>query len=96
MVEKIERVAGIKAVTNNVTDAFSRRQGYNDENGKSFAEYLKKAMKKTGGTGGNSSIPEAYRLELSTPIRATQSLFYSDASDIGSIMAKIPSFGVSV
>lgn len=87
MVERIERVAGIKGVNHDVGQPFGRKQGYDDtKREKSFASILKNVMK---GSSGERGMPAAYSLDIAT--RATHSLFYENAADLRTLTAKINS-----
>ena len=85
MVERIEPVSRVKGVDNDVGKPFSRKDGYNDTGqGKSFAEILKNTIKSKEIERG---IPAAYSLDIS--VRATQSLFYENMTDIGALANRL-------
>jgi hypothetical protein len=81
MVERIEKIAGIKGIGSG--HAFERKEGYEDQAGRhAFAQVLKKAMS----TSSVSRPTPAASLELSG--RPTQSLFYGDGMDFSRLVDK--------
>jgi len=82
MVEKIAPIARIKAVDHDVGRSFDSGHGRGD--GKSsFAAELSRVMnKKTEKT--TSTIPEAYKLELSS--YDSEALFYFGATDLRTLL----------
>ena len=82
MVEKIARIARIKSVDYDVGKSFDSGHG-RGEDGKSFAAELSRVMnKKTEKT--TSTIPEAYKLELSN--YDSEALFYFGATDLRTLL----------
>ena len=85
MVERIEKIARIKGVEYDVSRPFDRKEGYQDNKKKKFAQELNQAMQKS--QKQESTMPIPYRLELNT--RATQSLFYQGGLDLRHLGAGI-------
>ncbi len=82
MVERIEKVARIKGVDYDVEHRFDRKEDYQDNRKKKFAQTLNQAMSRNQAQEKNS-MPIPYRLELNT--RATQSLFYQDGLNLSQL-----------
>ncbi|WP_338625209.1 hypothetical protein [Selenomonas sp. TAMA-11512] len=81
MIERIEKITRAKAISRDIHRPF--KQGEERGNGERFQEYLNAAQGSVAPKKQGSeplSVPgEAYRLDVG---RATQSLFYEDASVI--------------
>jgi len=75
LLDKIERVARVKGVDNDVTKRFDRKRGYKDESGskKRFSQSLQTAIDKDA-VDVQISTNAAVSLDLSRT--ATHSLFY--------------------
>ena len=80
MVERIERISRVKAVEYDVNRPYDRGEGGNGGTSKRFAQVLRDTMSHRGSSSPGSTVPEAYRLELS--VRPTQSLFYQDSPNL--------------
>jgi len=82
MIERIQRVARVKKVENDVGRRFDeqKRNGGN----KSFLEELNAAMGKKN-SPKTAKIPDAYALDLTST--GTQSLFYYSGMDLESLLA---------
>ena len=82
MVERIQKIARVKKVENDVGRRFDERR---QNGGKSFLEELNTAMgKKT--VAKETKIPDAYALELTST--GTQSLFYYAGMDLEALLAR--------
>ena len=84
MIDRIERIAGIKGIAKGIDRFFKRREGYDDtrRDRKQFSRMLSHEMKdrNSGEEPADSELTEAYRLDLS--VRPTQSLFYEEKPDL--------------
>ena len=86
-VEKIERVARVKGVTNDNRHRFNNGRRRGDE-GNSFADELRRAMNmnnKKATPAKKTEIPEAYNLELTNC--GTHSLFYMSNLSLDRLLA---------
>lgn len=80
MIEKVQKIARIKKIDNDVGRRFDERR---QNNNKSFFEELNRAMDKKTAVKP-SKIPDAYSLELTSP--GTQSLFYYGGLDLEALL----------
>ena len=90
MLERVERVMGIKRVKFNNDELFERRKGF-EERG-AFASIFEDEMQKKRKKSDDDVQPksDAYTLEVG---RATQSLFYQGQVDLSGIKEKLPNAG---
>ena len=82
MVERIQKIARVKKVENDVGRRFDERR---QNGGKSFLEELNTAMGKKN-VAKETKIPDAYALELTST--GTQSLFYYAGMDLEALLAR--------
>ena len=84
MLERIERVTGVKGTKLDIGRSFKRKQGYEDEKGKKqdFSQVLKQEMRKEvrPQNDGGPGVPKAYALTLDS--KPTHSLYYNMQVDI--------------
>ena len=88
MVERSERVARVKAVEYDVNRPYERNDS--DHGGgasRKFAQVLRETMNHRGSGTPRSTVPEAYRLEISA--RPTQSLFYQSSPNLHLLEGRI-------
>ena len=86
-IEKVERVARVKGVTNDNRHRFNSGRRRGDE-GNSFADELRRAMNKKATpvkTTKKIDVPEAYDLELTNC--GTHSLFYMSNLSLDRLLA---------
>ena len=83
-VEKIERVARIKGISNDNKHRFNSGRGRRDE-ANSFAEELRRVMNKKAEPVKKTEVPEAYNLELTSC--GTHSLFYASGLPLDALLA---------
>ncbi len=82
MIERIQKVARVKKVENDVGRRFDERR---QNGGKSFLEELNAAMGKKNAPKA-TKIPDAYALDLTST--GTQSLFYYAGMDLEALLAR--------
>lgn len=82
-VEKIERIARIKGVSQDNKHRFNSGRNRRDE-GNSFAEELRRVMNKKTEPVKKTEIPEAYNLELTSC--GTHSLFYASGLSLDRLL----------
>ena len=85
-VEKVERVARVKGVTNDNRQRFNSGRGRRDETG-TFADELRRAMNlpKKVAPVKKTPLPEAYELEITSS--GTHSLFYMSGLSLDRLLA---------
>ena len=83
MVEKIERIARVKIIDNDVGKRFDSGRQQKDDGKSNFAAELDRVMSKKSPPKATTSIPEAYKLELSN---TSQSLFFFGATNMGALL----------
>ena len=80
MLEKVERIARIKGIENDVTNRFDRKRGYKDEQNskKKFSKALQKAVEKNEGDSAATVQLSGFSVAASVHLTATpsHSLFY--------------------
>ncbi len=82
MIERIERIARVKPVDDDVGRRFDSRN-HRDDKDNSFLNELRQAMNKKNAPK-TSEIPAAYNLELTSI--GTQSLFYSGGLSLEALL----------
>ena len=93
MLERVERVMGIKRVKFNNDELFERRKGFEEKEERgAFASIFEDEMQKKRKKSDDVVQPksDAYTLEVG---RATQSLFYQGQVDLSGIKEKLPNAG---
>lgn len=91
MLERIERVARVKASELDIGRSFKRKEGYEEQKEKKqqFSQMLQKEMKKKTrpDNDGGPGVPNAYALTLES--KPTHSLYYEDQIDIAKVRERI-------
>ena len=82
-VEKIERIARINGVAHDNKHRFNSGRNRRDE-GRSFADELRRVMNKKTESVKKTEIPDAYNLELNSC--GTQSLFYTSGLSLDRLL----------
>ena len=83
MVERIEKIARIKGVDYDVGKRFDSSRQRGDDGNPNFAAELSRVMNKKS-PPKTSTIPEAYKLELSSI--GSEALFYFGATDMRTLL----------
>ena len=88
MVERIDRVSPIKKIEYDVSQPFSRKDGYSQGRGhQSFKDVLRQTMGRQAVRDTKSAgVAEAYSLDIKRP---TQALFYTHVPDLRLINGKV-------